>query len=143
MKAVYFAWVRERVGKAEEDISPPSHVIDVAGLLAWLAARDEGNAHAFENPKLIRVAIDRAHVKHDASIAGARDILSSAGFTWNQEGALLDPTVALDHVALPPGSYLCRVVKLGGPRRVAAYRTYPPFFCYSRKRSPVDKCLNL
>ncbi|WP_082472671.1 DUF4893 domain-containing protein [Sphingomonas sp. Leaf357] len=49
-----------------------------------------------------------------------------------KEGALLDPSVALDHVALPPGSYTCRVVKLGGPRRLPAYRTYPPFFCYVR-----------
>lgn len=52
--------------------------------------------------------------------------------TLGNEGPLLDPTTALDHVALPPGSYRCRVVKLGGARRVPAYRTYPPFFCYVR-----------
>jgi len=49
-----------------------------------------------------------------------------------KEGVLLDPSVALDHVALPPGSYNCRVIKLGGPRRLPAYRSYPPFFCYVR-----------
>jgi hypothetical protein len=63
------------------------------------------------------------------ALAAARPHFATA---LGKEGALLDPTVALDHVALPPGSYLCRVVKLGGPRRLAAYRTYPPFFCYVR-----------
>ena len=43
-------------------------------LIAWLAGRDEGYAHAFEKPQVIRAAIDHAHVKPDAVIAGAREI---------------------------------------------------------------------
>jgi molybdopterin synthase sulfur carrier subunit len=74
MKAVYFAWVRERVGKNEEDIAPPDGVHDVASLIGWLSARGEEYAHAFENARVIRVAVDRAHVKHDASIVGAREV---------------------------------------------------------------------
>ncbi len=31
MKVKYFAWVRERVGKAEETIEPPATVRTVAG----------------------------------------------------------------------------------------------------------------
>ena len=38
MKAVYFAWVRERVGKAEEELEPPSTVTTVGDLIAWLSA---------------------------------------------------------------------------------------------------------
>jgi molybdopterin synthase sulfur carrier subunit len=74
MKAVYFAWVRERIGKAEEEIDPPPEVATVADLIGWLSARDEGYAHAFENPKTIRAALDRAHVKPDAKLNGAREI---------------------------------------------------------------------
>ena len=37
MKLVYFAWVRERVGKAEEEIAPPPSVATVAELMRWLA----------------------------------------------------------------------------------------------------------
>jgi molybdopterin synthase sulfur carrier subunit len=74
MKAVYFAWVRERIGKAEEEIEPPPEVETVADLVAWLSARDEGYAHAFENRQTIRAALDRAHVKPQARIAGAREI---------------------------------------------------------------------
>ena len=74
MKVKYFAWVRERIGKAEETIEPPAEVRTVDDLIGWLAKRDEGYAHAFEKPKVIRAAIDHAHVKPDATIAGAREI---------------------------------------------------------------------
>ncbi|MGE5158130.1 MAG: molybdopterin converting factor subunit 1 [Gemmatimonas sp.] len=74
MKVKYFAWVRERIGKAEETVEPPASVCTVDDLIAWLAQRGEHYAHAFEKPKVIRTAIDHAHVKADAVIAGAREI---------------------------------------------------------------------
>lgn len=74
MKAVYFAWVRERVGTPEEEIAPPAAVVTVADLIAWLTARGENYAYAFENARTIRAALDRKHVKHDAPIAGVREI---------------------------------------------------------------------
>ncbi len=74
MKLVYFAWVRERIGKAEEDVNPPAGVGTVAELMTWLAGRGEEYAYAFENPKVIRAAIDRKHVKADTSITGASEI---------------------------------------------------------------------
>jgi sulfur-carrier protein len=74
VKVLYFAWVRERVGKPDETIEPPPGIKTVGELMTWLAGRGEEYAHAFDNPKVIRAAIDRAHVKADASIAGAREI---------------------------------------------------------------------
>ena len=74
MKVKYFAWVRERVGKAEETIEPPAEVRTVDDLIAWLSGRGEDYAYAFEKPKVIRAAIDHAHVKADAMIAGAGEI---------------------------------------------------------------------
>jgi sulfur-carrier protein len=74
VKVLYFAWVRERVGKPEETVEPPANVATVSDLIAWLARRGEEYAYAFENPKVIRAALDRAHVKADARIAGAREI---------------------------------------------------------------------
>ncbi len=43
-------------------------------LIEWLASRDDVSAYAFEKPKVIRAAIDQAHVKQDAAISGAREI---------------------------------------------------------------------
>jgi sulfur-carrier protein len=74
VKVRYFAWVRERVGKAEEDIEPPAGVATVGQLMIWLAGKDEQYAYAFENPKVIRAAIDRSHVRADAPIDGAGEI---------------------------------------------------------------------
>ena len=74
VKLRYFAWVRERVGKPEEDIEIPAGVGTVAELMRWLGSRGEEYAHAFENPKVIRAAIDRSHVKPQTSIEGAGEI---------------------------------------------------------------------
>ena len=74
MKIRYFAWVRERVGKTEEDLDPPEDVATVGDLMTWLAERGEDYARAFENRKIIRAAIDRSHVRPEAAIAGAREI---------------------------------------------------------------------
>jgi len=74
VKLLYFAWVRERVGKPEEEVEVPAGVATVRDLMAWLSRRGEDYAHAFENPKVIRTAIDRAHVKAETAIAGAREI---------------------------------------------------------------------
>jgi molybdopterin synthase sulfur carrier subunit len=74
MKLKYFAWVRERIGKSEETVEPPPSVQTIEQLIGWLAARGETYAHAFETPRVIRAAIDHAHVKPDTAIAGAREI---------------------------------------------------------------------
>jgi sulfur-carrier protein len=74
MKLRYFAWVRERIGKPEEDVAIPANVTTIGELAAWLATRGEEYAYAFENPKVVRAAIDRVHVKPDARIATAGEI---------------------------------------------------------------------
>lgn len=74
IKLRYFAWVRERIGKPEEDVELPAGVTTIAELMIWLAGRGEEYAYAFDNPKVIRAAIDRSHVKPQAEIAGAQEI---------------------------------------------------------------------
>jgi molybdopterin synthase sulfur carrier subunit len=39
VKLRYFAWVRERVGKTEEDLDPPAAVATVGELVDWLVQR--------------------------------------------------------------------------------------------------------
>ncbi len=74
LKVRYFAWVRERVGKPDEDVEVPDTVVTVGELMTFLAARGEEYAHAFENPKVIRAAIDKAHVKPQTPLGGATEI---------------------------------------------------------------------
>ena len=74
LKLVYFAWVRERIGVAEEEITPPASVQTVEQLVDWLAARGEGYAAAFANRKSIRAALDKMHVTTQTPIASAREV---------------------------------------------------------------------
>jgi sulfur-carrier protein len=73
-KLVYFAWVREKIGKTEEEVHLPADVETVADLLEFLKARGEEYDAALQFPKAIRVAINQEHVEHDERIAGAREI---------------------------------------------------------------------
>jgi molybdopterin synthase sulfur carrier subunit len=74
MKIRYFAWVRERVGKPEEEVELPAGITTVGQLMDWLAGRGEEYAYAFENRKVIRAAIDRTHVRPDTPIGAASEI---------------------------------------------------------------------
>lgn len=72
MKIKYFAWLRERLNRGEEEVSPPPEVVTVADLIQWLRSRDEAADLAMQKPSLIKAAVDAEIVPHTASIAGAK-----------------------------------------------------------------------
>ena len=74
MKIRYFAWVRERIGLAEEEISPPKEIATVGDLLAWLKTRGEGYESALAEPSAIRVALDQVHARPADPLSGAREV---------------------------------------------------------------------
>jgi molybdopterin synthase sulfur carrier subunit len=74
VKLIYFAWVRERIGRSEEDVVLPAQVRSVRDLLAWLQGRGDEYANALRHPEAIRVAINQEHVDHREAVAGAREI---------------------------------------------------------------------
>ncbi len=53
---LYFAWLRERTGLAEERIALPAGTTTVADLIEMLAAR---HAAAFANRQTIRCAVNQ------------------------------------------------------------------------------------
>ncbi len=74
MKILYFAWVRQKTGKAEENIEVPESVETVADLIAWLRGKGGGYEHAFADLRLIRSAVDQVHATPDTTIRDAREI---------------------------------------------------------------------
>lgn len=74
LKILYFALVREKTGRASEEVVPPAGVETVADLVGWLKTRGPEYEEAFARAEVIRAAIDQAHVKPAARIAGAREI---------------------------------------------------------------------
>ena len=75
MKLVYFSWIRERIGRSEEEVALPADIADVSGLLKWLKSRGEEYEAALQHESVVRVAINHEHVDdRSAPIAGAREI---------------------------------------------------------------------
>jgi molybdopterin synthase sulfur carrier subunit len=62
VKLLYFAWLRARIGCAEEEADLPPGVKDVAGLLDWLRSRGGGYAEALRDPSVVRVAVNQNYV---------------------------------------------------------------------------------
>jgi molybdopterin synthase sulfur carrier subunit len=74
MKILYFAWLRQRVGCAEEQVDLPVQVDTIAKLIDWLKARDETYLAAFADLRVVRAAINQTVVPLDAPLTGAREI---------------------------------------------------------------------
>ena len=68
MKLLYFAWVRQKVGRSEEQIDLPSDVATVAALMDFLRGRGPNYEAAFQNPALLRCAVNQEHAKFDARV---------------------------------------------------------------------------
>jgi molybdopterin synthase sulfur carrier subunit len=70
----YFAWVREKAGVSEEHVTLPAGIDTVSDLVVWQKSRGENFAAAFETPGVIRIALDRVHVKPTAALGSAKEI---------------------------------------------------------------------
>jgi sulfur-carrier protein len=62
VKLLYFAWLRARIGVAEEEVALPPEVREVAGLLDWLRSRGGGYAEALQDLRIVRVAVNQDYV---------------------------------------------------------------------------------
>jgi molybdopterin synthase sulfur carrier subunit len=63
---LYFAWVRQKIGKGEEQMMTTAR--DVAGLIEHLKSLGPNYADAFADPSRIRIAINQRHAGPDAAI---------------------------------------------------------------------------
>ena len=74
MTLLYFAWVREQIGRDAEKIALPSDVQTVAALLDWLRSRGGGYASALEDMSVIRVAVNQEFAAPDHAVADGDEI---------------------------------------------------------------------
>jgi molybdopterin synthase sulfur carrier subunit len=72
MKVRYFAWLRERLNRGEEEVDPPPSVITAGDLIQWLRSRDEAADLAMQKPELVKVALDAEIVTHATPLGNAR-----------------------------------------------------------------------
>lgn len=74
MQILYFAWIREKIGKESETLAPPRMVETVSDLLDWLEARSPAHAEALSDRQYIRTALDQHFAQPETHIAGATEI---------------------------------------------------------------------
>ncbi len=74
MKILYFAWLRERLNRASDEVSPPANIVTLTDLIAWLRTQDDALDAAMENPAIFKLSINARIVPWDTPIAGAREI---------------------------------------------------------------------
>lgn len=75
IKLVYFAWLRERFGMGEEEVTLPNTVKTISDLFDWFETRGEEFSNVMEHRDIIQVAIDQIHVQDkNSSLEGASEI---------------------------------------------------------------------
>lgn len=74
MKLVYFAWVRQKVGRGEETVDVPASTKTVGELAAWLRAKGGGYAEAFADLRRLRAAVNQEHTNFDAAIKAGDEV---------------------------------------------------------------------
>ena len=74
MTVLYFAWVRQKIGRGEETLTLPPDVKTVADLVAHLKSRGDGYGEAFADPARLRVAINQDHVGFDAPLGDGDEV---------------------------------------------------------------------
>lgn len=62
LKLLYFARLREALGVAQEDVTLPPEVADVAALMRWLAARGGAWQEEFAGCRPLRAAVNQTLV---------------------------------------------------------------------------------
>jgi len=68
MKILYFAWLRTKIGCAEEEIELPDTVKTVADVLEHLRSKGGAYADCLSADKVIRVALNQDYAKDDDAV---------------------------------------------------------------------------
>ncbi len=74
VRVLYFAWLRERMGRGEEQLALPEGVATVGTLAGWLRARDPAGAAAFANPATVRAAVNQSFAQPDAAVSDGDEV---------------------------------------------------------------------
>ena len=68
MTLLYFAWVRQKIGRGDESFALPAHVRTIAQLIEVLRDRGPNYRSAFAEPDRLRAALNQEHVRFDAPL---------------------------------------------------------------------------
>ena len=70
----YFSWIKEHIGKSEENIVLPNHITNIDQLINYLNEIDEKYKLLFEKKELIKIAVNKTYTSFDANISNNDEI---------------------------------------------------------------------
>ena len=70
----YFSWIKEHIGKSEEQIILPSHIINIKQLINYLNEMDEKYKLLYEKKELIKIAVNKTYSSFDTNISNSDEI---------------------------------------------------------------------
>ena len=70
----YFSWIKEHIGKSEEQIELPDHIKNVNELINYLNEIDEKYNLIFEKKELIKIAVNKTYSSFDTNIINSDEI---------------------------------------------------------------------
>jgi molybdopterin converting factor subunit 1 len=74
MRVLYFAWLKERIGRAEETVTPPETVATVGALADWLAGLSPGHAAAFADRAVVRCAVNQEFATAETPVSPGDEV---------------------------------------------------------------------
>ena len=70
----YFSWIKEHLGKSEEQITIPSYITNVDQLINYLNEKDSKYNLLFEKKELIKIAVNKTYSSFDTKVSNIDEI---------------------------------------------------------------------
>ena len=70
----YFSWIKEHIGKSEEQINIPSDITNVDQLINYLNKKDTKYNLLFEKKELIKIAVNKTYSSFDTKVSNIDEI---------------------------------------------------------------------
>jgi molybdopterin converting factor subunit 1 len=74
VKILYFAWLRERVGRGEEELDLPEGVTTLGALVEFLKSSSPGHEAAFAQGRLVRAAVNQVFATAETAISPGDEV---------------------------------------------------------------------
>jgi len=70
----YFSWIKEHIGKSEEQIILPSNINNINQLINYLNEIDKKYKLLYEKKELIKIAVNKTYSSFDTNISNSDEI---------------------------------------------------------------------
>jgi molybdopterin synthase sulfur carrier subunit len=74
VKLLYFAWLKQKTGIGEEDITLPEDVTTLGALVDWLKTRGPGYGEALADLSVVRFAVNQDFAQLDHPLTDADEV---------------------------------------------------------------------